>query len=78
MRGQEKLNLAFVANLFNNHPSLDPPVEEIHIIEETREEKVTIVLNPINLKRNKIADVSQLDELSWSRATCKLSLFRLV
>ena len=43
VRGQEKLNLAFVANLFNNHPSLDPPVEEINIIEETREEKVQIV-----------------------------------
>ena len=64
MRGQEKLNLAFVANLFNNHPSLDPPVEEINIIEETREEKVTILFNPINIRQNKIADVSQLDELS--------------
>jgi hypothetical protein len=64
VRGQEKLNLAFVANLFNNHPSLDPPVEVIIVIEESREEKVAIVLNPINLRRNKIADVSQLDELS--------------
>ena len=44
MRGQERLNLAFVANLFNNHPGLDPPKEnielEIDTIEETREEKV--------------------------------------
>merc|ERR1711915_650702 len=40
VRGQEKLNLAFVANLFNNHPALDPPEEEIDIIEETREEKM--------------------------------------
>ena len=40
VRGQDKLNLAFVANLFNNHPGLDPPEEEIEIIEETREEKV--------------------------------------
>ena len=47
MRGQERLNLAFVANLFNNHPSLDPPKENIMIemdtIEETREEKVLII-----------------------------------
>ena len=44
MRGQERLNLAFVANLFNNHPGLDPPKEDIELeideIEETREEKV--------------------------------------
>jgi len=44
VRGQERLNLAFVANLFNNHPSLDPPKENIMIemdnIEETREEKM--------------------------------------
>ena len=45
MRGQERLNLAFVANLSNNHPSLDPPKENIVIemdnIEESREEKVS-------------------------------------
>ena len=41
VRGQDKLNLAFVANLFNNHPALDPPEEEFDIIEETREEKVS-------------------------------------
>merc|ERR1711970_451571 len=29
-----------VANLFNNHPALDPPEEEVEIIEETREEKM--------------------------------------
>ena len=47
MRGQERLNLAFVANLFNNHPGLDPPKENIMIemdnIEETREEKVFVI-----------------------------------
>merc|ERR1712013_44986 len=37
--GHEKLNLAFVANLFNTHPHLDPPAEDLDIIEETREEK---------------------------------------
>jgi plastin-3 len=41
--GIYKLNLAFVANLFNTHPALDQPVdrpmEEIAAFEETREEK---------------------------------------
>ena len=45
VKGQERLNLAFVANLFNNNPALDPPkeeiVEEFTAIEETREEKVS-------------------------------------
>jgi plastin-1 len=36
--GNPKLNLAFVANLFNTCPGLEP-VEEIEIEEETREEK---------------------------------------
>jgi plastin-3 len=40
--GVYKLNLAFVANLFNNHPALDKP-ENVDLteleIEETREEK---------------------------------------
>ncbi|EGC34278.1 actin bundling protein [Dictyostelium purpureum] len=36
--GYQKLNLAFVANLFNTHPALEP-VEDVVIIEETREEK---------------------------------------
>merc|ERR1711874_734696 len=44
VKGQERLNLAFVANLFNNHPAMDPPkeeiVEEFTAIEETREEKM--------------------------------------
>jgi len=46
VNGQERLNLAFVANLFNNHPGLDPPEENIVVemdtmaIEETREEKM--------------------------------------
>jgi len=38
--GNSKLNMAFVANLFNTHPSLEP-VEpgDFEVIEETREEK---------------------------------------
>ena len=42
VEGIYKLNLAFVANLFNNHPSLDKPDIDWHDIEnmeETREEK---------------------------------------
>lgn len=40
VKGVHKLNLAFVANLFNNHPGLDKPVDGVEfIIEETREEK---------------------------------------
>lgn len=41
VNGVYKLNLAFVANLFNNHPALDKPdqIEGIETIEETREEK---------------------------------------
>ncbi|CAB3367842.1 Hypothetical predicted protein [Cloeon dipterum] len=42
VNGVYKLNLAFVANLFNNHPALDKPegdIEGLETIEETREEK---------------------------------------
>jgi plastin-3 len=40
VRGIYKLNLAFVANLFNKHPSLDLPVDGVEFnIEETREER---------------------------------------
>jgi len=37
VKGNQKLNLAFVANMFNMHPGLEEM--EIEIIEETREEK---------------------------------------
>jgi len=37
VKGQPRLNLAFVANLFNNHPNLKPV--EVEEITETREEK---------------------------------------
>jgi len=43
VKAVNKLNLAFVANLFNNHPGLDKPegvdMEFLENIEETREEK---------------------------------------
>merc|ERR1712080_525836 len=38
VEGIYKLNLAYVANLFNNHPGLEEP-DEVDVIEETREEK---------------------------------------
>ena len=37
VRGHARLNLAYVANLFNTHPGLEPM--DVEIIEETREEK---------------------------------------
>jgi plastin-3 len=43
VKAVNKLNLAFVANLFNNHPGLDKPegvdMEFLENVEETREEK---------------------------------------
>lgn len=42
VNGIYKLNLAFVANLFNNHPGLDNPetlIDGLESLEETREEK---------------------------------------
>ena len=41
MNGNPKLNLAFVANLFNNYPALDLEdiEQEIEPYEENREEK---------------------------------------
>eukprot|EP00727_Mastigamoeba_balamuthi_P000787 m51a1_g10705 putative actin bundling protein (612) ;mRNA; f:168336-170949 len=38
VHGHPKLNLAFVANLFNHYPALEPVVEVV-VVEETREEK---------------------------------------
>lgn len=39
VKGREKLNIAFTANLLNNYPNLDPPEVEEEIV-ETREEKM--------------------------------------
>lgn len=39
VNGNAKLNLAFVCNLFNNYPALEPVEEELPNLEETREEK---------------------------------------
>ena len=43
VNGVEKLNLAFVANLFNNHPALENPEnanEDLDQYQETREERM--------------------------------------
>ena len=37
--GHQKLNLAFVANLFKNFPALEQPEEVEEVAAETREEK---------------------------------------
>ena len=40
VKGVAKLNLAFVANLFNEHAALDKPSDiEETVVKETREEK---------------------------------------
>ena len=52
--GVYKLNLAFVANLFNNHPSLDKPDidwEGLENLEETREEKSKLILAIVSFFR---------------------------
>ena len=82
--GHEKLNLAFVANLFNTHPHLDPPAEDLDIIEETREEKVRFKPSPeIEIGGPNIfiftfnhSDIPQLDELSGSEPEGELPLLR--
>ena len=82
--GHEKLNLAFVANLFNTHPHLDPPAEDLDIIEETREEKVRFKAGPeIEIGGANIfiftfnhSDIPQLDELSRSEPEGELPLLR--
>lgn len=52
VNGVYKLNLAFVANLFNNHPGLDQPdeIEGLESIEETREEKSELFSHTLNLR----------------------------
>lgn len=39
IKGNAKLNLAFLCNLFHNFPALEPAEEELPNLEETREEK---------------------------------------
>ncbi|KAL5266380.1 hypothetical protein ACHWQZ_G003715 [Mnemiopsis leidyi] len=46
VNGNQKLNLAFVANLFNMYPAMDA-VEGFEIIEETREEKIHDILDDL-------------------------------
>lgn len=73
IEGVYKLNLAFVANLFNNHPGLDVPTEplELENIEETREEKTyrnwmnSLGVNPyVNWLYSDLADGLVIFQLS--------------
>lgn len=50
--GIYKLNLAFVANLFNNHPCLEQvngQIEGFETVEETREEKSKFIFNSLSV-----------------------------
>jgi len=87
--GNPKLNLAFVANMFNTCPGLEP-VEEIEIEEETREEKAfrnwmnslgvdPFVNNLYEDLRDGIILLQILDKIepgivNWSRANTKKPL----
>lgn len=73
VEGVYKLNVAFVANLFNNHPGLDKPdepIEGLESIEETREEKTyrnwmnSMGVNPyVNWLYSDLADGSIIFQL---------------
>ena len=41
LANNSRLNLAFLANLFNNYPGLQKPAEHEDLYKETREEKNT-------------------------------------
>ena len=41
LANNSRLNLAFLANLFNNYPGLQKPAEHEDLYKETREEKST-------------------------------------
>lgn len=54
VKGVSKLNLAFVANIFNKHPQLDKPdgvdIDQfLENIEETREEKSKTAIQFLHL-----------------------------
>ena len=69
VRGNYKLNLAFVANLFNMYPALDQPanVDLTEIHEETREEKSAFWLN---FFYNKNRNIITLEECLTLNAAC--------
>lgn len=81
--GVYKLNLAFVANLFNNHPGLDQPeqLEGLEMIEETREEKSRNSLIEYTILNYSIIhclynlSLSKLDEQHGSEAIRELAIF---
>ena len=78
--GVYKLNLAFVANLFNNHPSLDKPDidwEGLENLEETREEKSETDVSARTQNDNSpIFSLQKLDELSGRLSLRQLDVLR--
>ena len=80
--GVYKLNLAFVANLFNNHPSLDKPDidwEGLENLEETREEKSEREIAEkiiIRLQNKIVCSLQKLDELPGSLPIRQLDVLR--
>lgn len=85
VNGVYKLNLAFVANLFNNHPGLNKPdqIEGLEAIEETREEKSKLFFFnfPFLLSMKTYAlllflcSLSKLDEFNGCFTSHKLAVF---
>ena len=50
VKGNAKLNLAFVCNLFNNFPALEPAEQDIPNLEETREESGRVWMNSMGVR----------------------------
>ncbi|KAL3321249.1 hypothetical protein Ciccas_000083 [Cichlidogyrus casuarinus] len=90
LSGSQKLNLAFLANLFNNNPALDPVDEDMSNYEETREEKTyRNWINSMGLKPTinnlytdlyngliifKLCDQIQTSTVDWSKVHQKFDL----
>jgi len=89
VHGQETLNLAFVANLFNNFPGLEAPAGDVDAIVETREEKMyrnwmnSLGIQPrVNYLYSdlydgmiifKIYDVIKAGTVNWDKVNTKFS-----
>src|SRR6218665_61060 len=62
VKGRYKLNLAFVANLFNTYPALDTPanIDLTCIHEETREEKSEMIFLVLLPEKQKLSNPRQI------------------
>ena len=78
VEGIYKLNLAFVANLFNNHPSMDASnidLEDYVNVEESREERSELFAGiGRDLSLFPLSSLSKLDEQPWCFTLCELAL----